>query len=87
MDLNERQLDFLKEELNITEEDIEKMTADKWESVREQCFWIEVDELMEINEKEEKEGRLIEEETERCRLATSIIDYEGSFPWDSENTG
>lgn len=66
MKLNEKQLEFLEKELNITEKDIEGMSADEWKNVREKCFFIEADELMDLEDNEDGE------ETERCQLATSI---------------
>lgn len=72
MNLNERQLEFLHTEFDLTEEDIDKITADGWMEVREKCFYIEADELMDL---EDDEGA---EESERCKLATSIANMKFS---------
>ncbi len=72
MELNEKQLDFLKTEFGLTKEDIGKMTADQWKEIREKCFYIEADELMDLEDDEEAE------ESERCKLATSIANIKFS---------
>lgn len=72
MKLNEKQLEFLEKELNITKKDIEGMSADEWKDVREKCFFIEADELMDLEDDEDGE------ETERCQLATSIANLKFS---------
>lgn len=72
MKLNEKQLEFLQIEFRLTEDDIDKMTADEWMEVREKCFYIEADELMDIEDDDEAE------ESERCKLATSIADMKFS---------
>lgn len=66
MELDEKQLEFLKIEFDLTKEDIDKMTVDGWKEVREKCFYIEADELMDLGDDEDVE------ESEHCRLATSI---------------
>lgn len=72
MKLNEKQLEFLDKELNISKEDIEKMSAEEWKDVREKCFYIEADELMDLEDTEDQE------ESERCQLATSIANLKFS---------
>lgn len=72
MKLNEKQLEFLRTEFSLTKEDIENMTADGWKEVREKCFYIEADELMDIEEDEEAE------ESERCQIATTIANIKFS---------
>ncbi len=72
MELNEKQLDFLKTEIGLTKEHIGKMTADQWKEIREKCFYIEADELMDLEDDEEAE------ESERCKLATSIANIKFS---------
>lgn len=72
MGLNERQLEFLKTELGLAKEDIDKMTAGRWMGVREKCFYIEADELMDL------EGDEAAEESERCQMATSIANIKFS---------
>lgn len=72
MNLSGKQLEFLDKELNISKDDIEKMSAEEWKTVREKCFYIEADELMDMEDEENQE------ETERCRLATSIANIKFS---------
>lgn len=72
MKLSEKQLEFLKAEFGLTKEDIGGMTAEQWKEVREKCFYIEADELMDLGEDEEAE------ESERCQLATSIANIKFS---------
>lgn len=71
MVLNEKQLNFLENELQLKKDDINKMSAEEWAAVREKCFYIEADELLELSEDEA-------EETERCMIATSIADIKYS---------
>jgi hypothetical protein len=75
VNLNEQQLNFLEKELNITKADIEKMSKEEWKGVREKCFFIEADELLDL----EADGSESDEETERCILATSIADIKFSM--------
>lgn len=77
LNLTDSQLDFLKKELGIDREDIEKMSALDWTGVREKCFGIEAEELYDLEIEEEKQGKTLEE-SERCRLATSIVDVKYS---------
>lgn len=77
LNLTNSQLDFLKKELGIVREDIEKMSASDWTNVREKCFDIEAEELYDLDVEEEKQGMELEE-SERCRLATSIVDIKYS---------
>jgi len=74
LNLTNGQLDFLKKELGITEEDIEKMSASEWTDIRGKCFDIEAEELYDLEIEEEKQGTTLEE-SERCHLATSILDF------------
>lgn len=66
MKLNKKQMDFLNIELNIQSSDLDRMSAEQWKCIREKCFYIEADELMDMEDDEN------DTETERCRLATSI---------------
>lgn len=77
MNLSREQLLFLKKELDITEEDIKNMSAKEWGRVREECFFIEADELYDLEIEETKQGTTLEE-SERCQLATSIADIKFS---------
>lgn len=80
MKLNDEQLQFLKEELNLKKEDIQKMSSEEWIAVREKCFYIEADELLDLEYYEDKIGniRTTEQETQRCMIATSIADMKYS---------
>lgn len=66
MKLNEKQFWFLKTEFGLTKEDIGEMIADEWKEIREKCFYIEADELLDLEADEEVA------ESDRCKLATSI---------------
>lgn len=66
MNLSRKQLDFLKDELQITEDDIKSMTADEWHGVREKCADIEIEEAM-----DQEDGQ---EDTDREKIAVSIVD-------------
>lgn len=46
MKLSEEQLKFLHDELGIKPEDIAEISADDWRKIREQCFDIEVSEVV-----------------------------------------
>lgn len=67
LNLTNKQLEFLENELSLKEEDIEQMSREEWTDVREKCFYIEADELLALPEDED-------EETQRCIVATSIAD-------------
>lgn len=71
MNLNSEQLEFLEKELGLSIRDIESMSIEEWGHVREECFYIEADELLDLRSDED-------EESKRCQLATSIADIE--FP-------
>lgn len=73
MNLDKEQLDFLNKELNITREEIVKMSFDEWDTIRERCFEIETEEFLNM-EKEGKDIDDVEEWTERCDIAVSIVD-------------
>ena len=76
MNLSKKQLEFLEKELELTKESIEKMSEDEWEDVREKCFEIETDELLDMD----CGGKDIDKDkrTERCQLAISIVDLKYS---------
>ena len=42
--LNKEQLEFLSEHFDISQNDIENMYSKEWNTIREKCFDIEVDE-------------------------------------------
>jgi len=63
--LDNEQYEFLKNELGIEKEDVQIMEKGEWQKVREQCFDIEVYELLTYGENCN---------TERYLIAASIID-------------
>lgn len=71
VDLNEQQQKFLEEKFAIKVEDIEKMNLEDWKKVREDCFEIETDELLDY---EEAGGNCDDCETKDYLMASSIID-------------
>lgn len=78
MKLTQEQLNFLEEELGVTQKNIAHMSIEEWREVRGQCFDIETDELLALQE----EGYSIDEyTTDREELASSIasIDYKDLF--------
>lgn len=70
INLSKEQLDLLEKELGITEEQIEAMTKEQWKDVREKCFFLSIDELV------DEDGEAIEEPTnpDRLDLLESIAD-------------
>lgn len=70
INLSKEQLDLLEKELEITEEQIEAMTKEQWKEVREKCFFLSIDELV------DEDGEAIEEPAnpERLNLLESIAD-------------
>jgi len=65
-DLSNKQREFLMNEFNISKDDIENMTADKWAVIREKSFEIEAELITDNN---------YDDYSERCKLAISIVDY------------
>lgn len=71
VELNACQEKFLKEKFSIEREDIEKMSLHDWKKVREDCFEIETDELLNC----EEAGYSCDDcDTEDYLMASSIID-------------
>ena len=44
--LNRQQLNFLQDRFDISEDDINKMNIEEWNSIREKYFYIETDEML-----------------------------------------
>lgn len=65
--LNDEQRKFLTEKFGITANDIARMDVKGWSQIREKCFEIETDELLEADDPDECN-------TEAYRLAASVID-------------
>lgn len=69
--LNESQMKFLDKKFGFKEDDIEKMDLEEWNKIREVCFEIETDELLDF----EKTGKDCDNcDTEDYLMASSIID-------------
>ena len=49
--LSKKQLDFLEGKFGITKSDVQKMDRKQWNKVREDCFEIETDELLDCEKK------------------------------------
>jgi hypothetical protein len=64
MEITEEQLKFLTEEFGLTLEDLNDLDEDGWEKVYNDCANIEIKESMDHPD----------EETERCRIASEIVD-------------
>jgi hypothetical protein len=64
MEITEEQLKFLTEEFGLTLEDLNDLDDDGWEKVYNDCANIEIKESMDHPD----------EETERCRIASEIVD-------------
>jgi hypothetical protein len=64
IEITDEQLDFLTRELGLTFEDLENLDDDGWEKVYNDCADIEIKESMDHPD----------EETERCRIASEIVD-------------
>lgn len=70
INLSKEQLDLLEKELGVTEEQIASMTKEQWFEVREKCFYLSIDELV------DEDGEAIEDplNPERLDLLESIAD-------------
>ena len=66
--LSVEQLEFLKDRLSISKDNINKMNAEEWRDIREKCFYIETDEMLKC-----KEG-YDACDTYEFRMASSIVD-------------
>ena len=70
INLSKEQLDLLEKELGVTEEQIASMTKEQWFDVREKCFNLSIDELV------DEDGEAVEEPNnpDRLELLESIAD-------------
>ena len=64
MEITAEHLKFLTEEFGLTLEDLNDLDEDGWEKVYNDCANIEIKESMDHPD----------EETERCRIASEIVD-------------
>ena len=74
INLTDEQKEFLKKELNVTDEQISEMNRQQWNEVRESCFEISIDELLDDSVDYEQEVEV----SQRCTMAESIMDMEYS---------
>lgn len=68
--LSEKQLKFIWNNFQKTEEDIRAISDDDWYKIREESFYISVDELVDKSDEDEL--------TDRCLVAESIADMKYS---------
>ena len=64
IEMTDEQIEFLTREFGLAVEDLEALDDDGWEKVYNDCANIEIKESMEHPD----------EETERCRIASEIVD-------------
>lgn len=72
VNLNNDQLKFLKKEFGISKDELKSISKDDWHKLREKCFDISVDELL------DDDGYAVDFVTKRCELAESIADMKYS---------
>ncbi len=72
LNLKDKQIEFIENELGIGKEELENINKDDWRKIREKCFNLSVDELL------DKYGHAIDNVTERCIIAESIADMKYS---------
>lgn len=68
--LSEKQLRFMWDNFQKTEEDVRTISDDDWYKIREESFYISVDELVDKSDEDEL--------TDRCLVAESIADMKYS---------
>ena len=68
--LSRRQSKFLETELGISVEQIKDMNKKRWVAIREKCYDIVLDELLDKNDNYNEEKEI----SERCLIAESIMD-------------
>ena len=70
INLSKEQLTLLEKELGVTEDQVEAMTKEQWKEVREKCFFLSIDELV------DEDGNALENASnpERLYLLESIAD-------------
>ena len=72
LNLKENQVKFIQNELGISKEKLECISKEEWRKIREDCFEISIDELL------DEHGHAVEYVTERCMMAESIADVKYS---------
>lgn len=68
--LSRTQKDFLNHEFGLSDKQIEKIGKDEWHEIREKCYDIILDEMLDDEDNYNEEG----DGSERCSLASSIRD-------------
>lgn len=68
LNLKDEQVEFIQKELGISKEELEIISKDGWKRIREECFNISVDELL------DDDGNAVDDVTSRCIMAESIAD-------------
>lgn len=68
--LSELEIEFLEKELQITVEDLETMYIADWQQVREACYDIVLDEMLDENDEYREEG----DGSERCSIASNLME-------------
>lgn len=72
LNLKDDQVEFIQKELGISKEELEIISKDGWKQIREECFNISVDELL------DDDGNAVDDVTSRCTMAESIADMKYS---------
>lgn len=72
LNLKDEQIEFIENELGISEKELENINKDDWRKIREKCFNLSVDELL------DEDGYAIDDVTEKCIMAESIADMKYS---------
>ena len=68
--LSRTQKDFLNHEFGLSDEQIEEISKDEWHDIREKCYDIILDEMLDDEDNYNEAG----DGSERCSLASSIRD-------------
>lgn len=68
--LSRTQKDFLNSEFGLTDEQIEGVSKDGWHDIREKCYDIILDEMLDEEDNYNEAG----DGSERCSLASTIRD-------------
>lgn len=72
LNLTDKQIEFLEKEIGTKKADLENVDKEEWRAIREKCFDISVDELL------DEVGNAVETVSSRCVMAESIADIKYS---------
>lgn len=72
LNLKENQIEFIRNEFGISRRELEHISKDGWKQIREECFNISIEELL------DEQGNAIDDVTKRCVIAESIADMKYS---------